>query len=242
MYPFQELCSHTEHPFCYLVGVLKKWPKEKYLTADFFTSQFSELMTAEDQANTVWQTKRRSSLAAKFVLPTAPLTMAPSWSPFPLAASVLPEVIRLGKSGEHFISAYAVFEPQLKVGESISIPFSGETRSFNLPVADKDLSFENIHAHHFFWLLEMTVARALQMRKPVIIAGLPGYGYEDCLEDEPGIETRLRLLQAGYLYPSRVPQGARYAFLSDTAAREKRRTKVAAMRESGFTLPPLPGR
>ncbi|WP_139373070.1 hypothetical protein [Prosthecobacter debontii] len=147
-----------------------------------------------------------------------------------------------GKTEESCASAYAVFEPQLQAGENTTKQFAGESRSFDLPVADKDLSFENIHAHHFFWLLEMTVARAQQMRKPVILAGLPGYGYEDCLEDEPGTKTRLRLLQASYLYPSRVPQGARYAFLSDTAAREKRRAKVTAMRESGFRAPPLPCR
>ncbi|WP_345738020.1 hypothetical protein [Prosthecobacter algae] len=240
MYSFQDLCPTAEYPFCYLIGVLKKWPSKSHLSADFFTSQFGRLMTVEDQADTVWQTKRRCPLTRSYVKPTAPLTMAPSWSPFPLAASVLPSLIQHGKTEDCYASAYAVFEPKLRAGEVVSMQFGGEVRAFERVVADKDLTIENIHAHHFFWLLEMTVARAQQLRKPIIIAGLPGYGYDNHLEDEAGAETRLRLLQAGYLYPSRLPQGARFTFLSDPAAREKRRVKMAAMRASDFKLPPPP--
>jgi hypothetical protein len=213
MYSFKELSEDPVHTFCYLIGVLKKWPLPNQLTANFFTGQFEWQINVEDQSDTVWKTKRRCDLTRKYVLPTAPLTMAPSWSPFPFATSVMPELLKHGRTEDAWSSAYAIFNPVLRVGKTMTIQFGGKPTVFDLPINDSELEFENIHAHHFFWLLEMTIARASQMRKPVIIAGLPGFGYQDAVDQDLIGESRLRLLESGYLYPSRVPQGARFSFL-----------------------------
>ncbi len=241
MYNFQDLSSDPVHTFCYLIGVLKKWPSEKQLSASFFTSHFEWLINVEDQSDTAWKTKRRCDLTRKYVLPTAPLTMTPSWSPFPLACNVLPDLLSNGRSDDPWSSAYAIFNPVLKNGKSMTIQFGGKPTTFELPVCDAEVEFDNIHAHHFFWLLEMTVSRAQQLKKPIVIAGLPGFGYQDVLDQDLIGEARLRLLNSGYLYPSRVPQGARFTFLSDPVARAERKAELERMECATPVFPPVSG-
>ncbi len=240
MYAFSELSDESDHPFCYLLGVLKKWPPHKMRVPDFFTGDFDWLLNVEDQSATVWQTRRRCVLTKKYVLPTAPLTMTPSWSPFPLAFELLPRVIQHARSHELASSAFAIFEPTLRVGKVSVLQFGGKSITLETPVGDDDISLENIHAQHFMWLLNMTAARAQRMKKTIIVAGLPGFGYENELEQDMNGETKLRLLESGYLYPSRVPQGARFDFLSDPIARQKRAERMAAMREATSGIPPPP--
>ncbi|MCF7787024.1 MAG: hypothetical protein K9N47_12940 [Prosthecobacter sp.] len=224
--------------FCYLIGVLKKQPSKSQMKAEFFTEQFEWLMNVEDQSDTVTKTKENCDLTNKYVLPTAPLTMTASWSPFPFAASVMPEILQHGKTDDPYSSSYAIFHPVLKIGESITMQFGGKPTTFELPVSGNQLEFENIHAHHFFWLLEMTIARAQQMKKPVILAGMHGFGYQDAIENDLIAESRLRLLEAGYLYPSRVPQGARFAFFKDPIARAARNAEVKRMPHNSPVFPP----
>ena len=238
MSTFKALAKDPLQTFCYLLGVLKKQPAKSQMTANFFTGQFEWLMNVEDQSDTVTKTKQNCDLTNKYVLPTAPLTMTASWSPFPFAASVMPEVLQQGKTDDPYSSSYAIFHPVLKVGESITMQFGGKSKAFELPVSGNTLEFENIHAHHFFWLLEMTIARAQQMKKPVILAGMLGFGYQDVIENDLIGESRLRLLEAGYLYPSRVPQGARYAFLNDPIARAARNAEHERMTTTSPVFPP----
>lgn len=240
MYTFEELSTEPVHTFCYLIGVLKKWPQKNQITADFFTGHFEWLINVEDQSDTVWKTRRRCDLTRKYVLPTAPLTMTPSWSPFPLASNIMPEVLQHGRTDDTWASAYAIFNPVLKVGEVITLQFGSKQTSFETPVTDEQLQFENIHAHHFFWLLEMTIARAQKMKKPIILVGLPGFGYQDVLDQDLIGESRLRLLEAGYLYPSRAPQGARFSFLNDPNARAARKEEMERLTRSSPVFPPPP--
>lgn len=236
MYPFSELCKFEDYPFCYLLGVLKKWPPAKYLSAEFFTDQFSSLLTAEQQAVTPWQTRRRSALTRKFVLPSAPLTMAPSWSPFPLAFQALARPINHGKSKD---SAFAIFTPDQTIHAVRTFGFGNSSFTVNDYAGDHCLPLENIHAQHFLWLLNMTVARATELKRPILLAGMPGFGYMNELERDINGECKLRLLKAGYLYPSHVPQGARFAYLTDPAARADRAAKLAQSKPMG--IPPAPG-
>ncbi len=209
MYAFDELCDELDSSFCYLLGVLKRTPKASKLQPGFFTGEFEWITNVEDQAESVKDTQKCSPLLRSFVKPSAPLTITPGWSPFPLAFSVLPNCIRHGREeGEYHNSAFAIWQPELKpVGKSRLVDEDGHERTtFARHVSEQDLEFENIHARHFFWLLEMTVLRAQELKKPVILAGLPGFSYGTALTHEMPADARLRLLQAGYLFPSRIPQ------------------------------------
>ena len=208
MYAFHELCDEADYPFCYLLGVLKKMPKEADLHPGFFTGEFEWLLNVEQQSDTVRQTQTRSPLIKHFILPSAPLTMAPAWTPFPLAFSVLPRCVRHGRDeGQMHNSAFAVWHPELAtVGENRLVDDSGKVvASFSQRVSARELDFENIHARHFFWLLEMTVQRAAAMKRHVIVAGTPGFSYDNAVQHGHPPHTRTRLLESGYLYPSQVP-------------------------------------
>ena len=58
MYAFDELCDDLDTPFCYLLGVLKRMPRESKLKPEFFSGEFEWIMNVEDQAESV---KRRAS-------------------------------------------------------------------------------------------------------------------------------------------------------------------------------------
>jgi hypothetical protein len=214
MYAFHELCGKEDYPFCYLLGVLKRMPREADLCANFFTDQFESLLNVEEQSDTVRQTQKRSPLIKNFIVPTAPLTMTPAWSPFPLAFSVLPRCVLHGREpdGSHR-SAFAIWQPELaSVGKNKLINEDGKVlSSFTQQVSGEHIEFENVHARHFFWLLEMTVVRAQEMKRQVVLAGVPGFSYKSAVAHDKPPHTRLRLLQSGYLYPSRVPQAARHS-------------------------------
>lgn len=208
MYAFSELSDETDYPFCYLLGVLKKTPKESNLRADFFTDEFEWLKNVEEQSDTVRQTQKRCPLIKHYILPTAPLTMAPTWTPFPLASSVLPHCVRHGRlDGQYHNSAFAIWHPELaSVGEKKFVDDNGKALfSFSQRISAREIEFENIHARHFFWLLEMTVERAKKMKCHVILAGTPGFSYNGSVKHDEPPHTRIRLLESGYLYPSRVP-------------------------------------
>ncbi len=102
MYAFEELCSREDYPFTYLLGVLRKMPRKSDLTADFFTDEFSWIQVQEEQSPTPKETLTKVDLFKNFVTPSAPLTMTPSWSPFPLGFNVLPEVIAHGQDGREY--------------------------------------------------------------------------------------------------------------------------------------------
>lgn len=240
MYSFDELSDTSSGPFCYLLGVLKKWPPPKKCVPDFFTGEFGWLLNVEDQSTSPWQTRKRCELTKKYIFPTAPLSMTPSWSPFPLAFEVMKKSLQYAKDQEPPASAYAIFEPELKVGQTGVLSWGDKSILMETAINDSDIHLENIHAQHFMWLLDMTVARAKKMKKPVVLAGLPGFGYENQLDHDMNGENKLRLIEAGYLYPSRVPQGARYAFLSDPVARSNRADFLKLLSESTEGIPPPP--
>ncbi|HSI13803.1 MAG TPA: hypothetical protein VK961_17290 [Chthoniobacter sp.] len=210
MYAFDELCDDQDTPFCYLLGIVKRMPRESKMKPEFFTAEFEWIMNVEDQAENVKDTQKCSPLIKTHVKPSAPLTLTPGWSPFPLAFGILPNCIRHGcERGQVHNSAFAIWKPELKVGEHKLLDGEGHVRATCARhVSEQDLEFENVHARHFFWLLEMTVQRAREMKKAVILAGVPGFSYGNAVANEMPAHSRLRLLQAGYLYPSRVPQAA----------------------------------
>ena len=210
MYAFDELCDDQDTPFCYLLGVLKRMPRESKLKPEFFSGEFEWIMNVEDQAESVKDTQKCSPLLKTYIKPTAPLTLTPGWSPFPLAFEILPNCIRHGREhGEVQNSAFAIWQPELKVGERKLLDRDGHVRAICARhVSEEDLELEHAHAHHFFWLLEMTIQRALAAKKPVILVGTPGFSYGNAVANEMPAHSRLRLLQAGYLFPSRVPQVA----------------------------------
>ncbi|WP_050025277.1 hypothetical protein [Verrucomicrobium sp. BvORR034] len=208
MYAFHELCNETGYSFCYLLGVLKKVPKESDLRPDFFTDEFEWLLNVEEQSDTVRQTQKRCPLIKRYILPSAPLTMAPAWTPFPIAFSVLPRCVQHKRlEGEFHNSAFAIWHPELaSVGENNLMDDTGKVlASFNRRITASDIEFENIHARHFFWLLQMTVERAKKMRRHVVLAGTPGFSYANSVKHDEPPHSRIRLLESGYLYPSRVP-------------------------------------
>jgi hypothetical protein len=211
MYAFDELCDEIETPFCYLLGVLKRMPKAAKLKPGFFSGEFEWIMNVEDQAENVKDTQKCSPLLKTYVLPSAPLTLTPGWSPFPLAFAILPNCVKHGREHSEFHnSAFAIWQPELKpMGENRLVDENGSVHTtFSRQVTEQDIEFENIHARHFFWLLEMTVERARAAQKPVILAGIPGFSYGNAIAHEMPANSRVRLLEAGYLFPSRVPQVA----------------------------------
>ena len=214
MYTFEELCSRKDYPFAYLLGVLRKMPRESDLTAEFFTEEFSWIQTREEQSDTAKETISEVNLFKKFVTPTAPLTMTPSWSPFPLAFDMLPRLIVRGKNDKQDASAFAIWEPELaSTGES-ELQANGKViATFTDYVTESDIDFGgNLNAFHFFWLLQMTVERARKMRGKVLVAGRPGWSYNSALKHPTPPRSRLRLLDAGYLYPERIPCAARFQY------------------------------
>lgn len=244
MYSFSDLypaSPNLEYPFCYLLGVLRKMPPNDMLDAAVFTDAFGWIYSGEDQCQTCWQLRRRSKLTRKYVLPTAPLTIAPHWSPFPLAFDVLSTPLQHGRSDTRESSAFAIFAPEFNI-TSVSELKVGDRgfRAIENRVEDKDIFFENIHAHHFFWLLKMTVARAKEMKRLVFLAGMPGFGYSDLLENDSAADSKLLKLKSGYLYPDRVPQGARYSYLCDLTERRLYAERQASKAQFANTLPPLP--
>ena len=242
MYSFAELCpesSSDSTSFCYMLGVLKKMPPKQALNAKTLTDEFGWLYSGEDQCQSVWSLKRRSVLN-KYVIPSAPLTLAPTWTPFPLAFQVLPEVMVHGSEAGSNSSAFAIFKPRLAISSDLNLTvWDKVVSSISMKVEDKDLNLENIHAHHFFWLLKMTVARAIQMKGSIFLAGTHGFGYQSLLEDDVSADSKLLKLKAGYLYPDRVPQGARFAYLTDPAARTKHAELKANVTSFSAELPPL---
>ena len=211
MYAFEDLCSREDYPFAYLIGVLREVPREDYLVADFFTGGFDFLLTMEDQAESPESTISSVDLYKDWVTPTAPLTMTPSWSPFPFAFRALPQPIAHGRNEERDASAFGIWEPelfstgesQLKVGDEVVETFANY-------VSEEDIDFGgDINFHHFFWLLQMTVERAKKMDGKVLVAGCPGWSYKNELKYGTPAHMRLRLIEAGYLYPERIPHVAR---------------------------------
>lgn len=214
MYSFEELCSRKGYPFTYLLGVLRKMPRESELTAEFFTGEFSWIQVREEQSNTPKETISGVSLFKKFVTPTAPLTMTPSWSPFPGAFETLPRLVAHGKDDKADASAFAIWEPELvSTGESELRANGKVIATFENYVTESDIDFGgNLNAFHFFWLLQMTVERAKNMKGKVLLAGRPGWSYDSELKHPTAPHSRLRLLEAGYLYPERIPYAARFQY------------------------------
>lgn len=211
MYTFEDLCSRKGYPFTYLLGVLRKMPKEADLTADFFTDEFSWIQTREEQSESPKETIAGVDLFKKFVTPSAPLTMTPSWSPFPFAAEILGAPILHGRNEASNASAFAIWTPRL-VSKGTSELRAGDevVATFENYVGESDVDFGgDLNALHFFWLLQMTVERAKEMNGKVLLAGTPGWSYKSQLEYPTPPHMRLRLLQAGYLYPERIPYAAR---------------------------------
>ena len=211
MYPFEELCAQEGYPFAYLLGVLRKMPKEGDLNAEFFTDEFSWLHTREDQSDTPKETISGVNLYKKFVTPTAPLTMTPSWSPFPFASQMLANVVTHGRNDKRDASAFAIWESELESTGKSELRSDDEiVATFTNYVSESDIDFAgNLDALHFFWLLEMTVQRAKELKGWVLLAGCPGWSYKSELRHPTPPHMRLRLLQAGYLYPERIPYAAR---------------------------------
>lgn len=211
MYPFDELCSEEDYPFAYLLGVLRKSPKKSLLNAEFFTQEFGWLHTMEDQGDSPKETISKVHLYKKFVTPSAPLTMTPSRSPFPFTFEILPKVIAHGRTEEKSASAFAIWEPELvSTGENQFLVGEEEVVSFTEYVSESDIDFDgNLDALHFFWLLQMTVERAQSMNRKVILAGCPGWSYKSAVKNPMPPHSRVRLLQAGYRYPERIPYAAR---------------------------------
>jgi len=211
MYPFEDLCARDDYPFAYLLGVLRKMPKKKDLNADFFTDGFGWLYTREDQSDSPKETISGVDLYKRFVTPTAPLTMTPSWSPFPFASEMLPNVVTHGRNDRRDASAFAIWEPELiATGESELRADDEVVATFTNYVSESDIDFNgDVNALHFFWLLQMTVERAQEMKGWVFLAGCPGWSYSNELKHPSPPHMRLRLLQAGYLYPERIPYAAR---------------------------------
>jgi hypothetical protein len=211
MYPFEDLCSREDYPFAYLLGVLRKMPKGRDLNADFFTDEFSWLHTREDQSDSPEETISGIDLYKRFVTPTAPLTMTPSWSPFPLASQVLPNIVSHGRNDKRDASAFAIWDPELTpIGRSELRANDEVVTTFTNRVGEGDIDFDrNLNALHFLWLLQMTVERAQEMKGTVLLAGKPGWSYKYELKYPTPPHMRLRLLQAGYLYPERIPYAAR---------------------------------
>jgi hypothetical protein len=214
MYSFEELCSRKDYPFTYLLGVLRKMPREAELTADFFTGEFSWIQTREEQSDTAKKTISGVSLFKKFVTPTAPLTMTPSWSPFPFAFDMLPHLVARGKNEKKDASAFAIWEPELVSTGQSELRANGKLiATFENYVTESDVDFGgDVNAFHFFWLLQMTVERAKNMKGKVLLAGQPGWSYDSELKHPTAPHSRLRLLEAGYLYPERIPYAARLQY------------------------------
>lgn len=194
-----------------MLGVLKKLPKDVAIGPEFFTDEFSWIFTMEDQADTGADLKSQTEFYNEYVLPTAPISIADSWSPFPLAFEVLPSIIDHGRTEERNSSAFAIFGPELLITGEKQFKASGEiVAKFSESINEDGIDFGgNIDVHHFFWLLQMTASRASQLERNIILAGTPGWSYKNELKYPTVPHRRLAILEAGYLYPERIPHSAR---------------------------------
>ena len=197
-----------------MLGVLKKLPKDVEIGPEFFTDEFSWIFTMEDQTDSGNDLKSRTVFYGEYVFPTAPISITDSWSPFPLAFEVLPSIIDHGRTEERNSSAFAIFGPDMlitgekqlkadKADDEVVAPFSESIKEDGIDFGG------NIDAHHFFWLLQMTASRAAQLESNIILAGTPGWSYENELKHPTAPHRRLAILEAGYLYPERIPHSAR---------------------------------
>ncbi|MGY8642760.1 MAG: hypothetical protein ACKVJU_16900 [Verrucomicrobiales bacterium] len=121
---------------------------------------------------------------------------------------MFPKVIAHGRTEEKSAPAFAIWEPELvSTGENQFLVGEEEVVSFTEYVSESDIDFDgNLDVLHFFWLLQMRVERAQAINGKVILAG---WSYKSAVKNPMPPHSRVRLLQAGYLYPERIPYAAR---------------------------------
>jgi hypothetical protein len=185
MYSFTELHPHQgkgfPDSFAYWLCCLHKEPKD--FSAGNLKSAMSYHFDVEEQAYTPKMLNSRPELIPKCLTPIAPVTLAPQWSPFPMAVSIL------GKPEQHGSdsgSAFAVWTPRYLGGDEVATKTTDEA--------------------HFLFLIRLATSAARASKCRVLLVGSPGWCYRTAAKRYMNPDTAVMMHDAGYLFTERVPR------------------------------------
>lgn len=188
MLDFQSFPQRWTDTFAYWIGVVNEPGSSALADVREVRARMNYQYESEEQATAadyVWAADANEPdypLVQAFH-PVAPVTLARQWMPFPTATAALGEPVLLERYRDFVLTVY----------QPVSAP------AFAATTPDE---------RHFLQLLTAACQRALAMNHYVLLAGAPGYAYEEALSISrfPGAQRAMQ--QAGFASWDRFPADA----------------------------------